>query len=59
MESTRRSTSADDLREGAGACANAETTVETINDKQTIEQSPRIVFSFGLALTVTEMAVKI
>jgi hypothetical protein len=46
MESTRRSSSADNLREGAGACADAENMVETINDKATIEQSLRMGFSF-------------
>src|SRR5258705_9181119 len=46
MESTRRSTSDEDRKEGAGACANAENAVETIDDKPTIKQSRRIGFSF-------------
>jgi len=47
MDSTRRSTSLEDLREGAaGDCPNAENTVEVIKDKATIEQSLCMASSF-------------
>src|SRR6266850_1606778 len=51
IESTLRSTSTEERKEGAGAWAEADNTVETIKDKATIEQNLRMVF---LELLVTK-----